>query len=137
MSWTSYNIPIKKIATEDITCYKVFHKMDIIWGVEKTLDLTFEAKIKELKSLYRQYKYIPYNINPKIDITYKWNDILNAWYIDEGYYSYISLEEAKKCNSHGAFSIIECIIPKGTEYYINENNEIVSSTIIVTDKIIK
>lgn len=137
MGWISYNIPIKKIATEDITCYKVFHKMDIIWRVEKTLDLTFEAKIKELKSLYRQYKYIPYNINPKIDISYKWDDIENTWYIDEGYYSYISLKEAKKHNSHGIFSIIECIIPKDTEYYINEHNEIVSSIIIVTDKILK
>lgn len=137
MGWISYNIPIKKIATKDITCYKIFHKMDIIWRVEKTLDLTFEAKIKELKSLYKQYKYIPYNINPKIYIIYKWDDIENTWYIDEGYSSYMSLRETKKCNSHDAFSIIECIIPKGTEYYINENNEIVSSTIIITDKIVK
>ena len=33
-------------------------------------------------------------------------------------------------------AIIECIIPKGSVYYLNENNEIVSSNIIVTDKII-
>ena len=137
MSWISYNTPIKNTADDNITCYKVFHKTDITWRVEKTSDLTFEPKIKEIKSLYKQYKYIPYNINPKIDIIYKWDDIENAWYTDEGYYSYISLNEAKKCNSHGAFSIIECIIPKDTEYYINENNEIISSNIIVTDKIVK
>lgn len=135
MSWTSCNTPVKNTATEDITCYKVFHKTDITWRVEKTSDLTFEPKIKEIKSLYKQYKYIPYNINPKIDIIYKWSDIENTWYIEEGYNSYISLEEAKKYISY-AFSIIECIIPKDTEYYINENNEIVSSTIIITDKIV-
>lgn len=136
MSWASYNTPVKRTATKDITCYKVFHKTDITWRVEKTSDLTFEPKIKEIKSLYKQYKYIPYNINPKIDISYKWDDIENNWYIEEGYYSYISLKEAKKCNSHNIFSIIECIIPKGAIYYLNESKEIVSSSIIVTDKIV-
>lgn len=36
----------------------------------------------------------------------------------------------------GDIVIVECIIPKDTEYYINSEQEIVSSTIIVTDKIV-
>ena len=54
MCWTSYNTPVKNTATEDITCYKVFHKTDITWRVEKTSDLTFEPKIiNKLKHNYR------------------------------------------------------------------------------------
>ena len=140
MGWTSYNTPVKRTATEDITCYKVFHKMDIIWRVEKTLDLTFEAKIKELKSLYRQYKYIPYNINPKINIVYPKCtigdlDLECAFRIKEGYHSFETLKIARLYTKEYCH-IIECIIPKGSEYYINESRCIVSSNIIITDKIV-
>lgn len=135
MCWTSYNTPVKQIADENILCYKVFHKTDIIWRVEKTSDLTFEAKIKEIKSLYKQYKYVPYNINPKIDIIYKWSDIENTWYIEEGYHSFASVKKATEY-SNDDFFIIECIIPKDSVFYVNSLSEIVSSNIIVTDKIV-
>ena len=124
MSWMSYNTPVKNTADDNITCYKVFHKTDITWRVEKTSDLTFEPKIKEIKSLYKQYKYIPYNINPKIDIIYKWSDIENIWYIEEGYNSYISLEEAKKYISYAILTpivrqgFICALFPLGYKYIL-------------------
>ena len=40
------------------------------------------------------------------------------------------------CVMHENEIIIKGIIPKDTEYYVNSEQEIVSSTIIVTDKII-
>lgn len=58
MCWTSYSIPVRHIAQEDIKCYKVFDKLNIVWDDSK--------KIKEAKSLYRKYLYIPYIINPGI-----------------------------------------------------------------------
>ena len=56
--------------------------------------------------------------------------------IDTGYHSYSTIEKAQEDLLFGNELIIKCIIPKNTEYYINTNNEIVSSTIIVTDQIV-
>lgn len=137
MCWASDEHPISCMADKDITCYKVFHKRDIIWGVEKTLDLTFEAKIKELKSLYRQYKYIPYNINPKIIINFKkFHTSPSFWSITEGYHSYNTLFKATLERIGISYLMVKCIIPIGSTYYLNNEDEIVSSDIIITDEII-
>ena len=53
MCWSSHELPIKNIATEDIICYKVFNKNNIIWERIKSL------VIKVIPSLYEQYPYIP------------------------------------------------------------------------------
>ena len=63
--------------------------------------------------------------------------IIKIYYrIDIGYHSYSTIEKAKEDILFGNEIVIKCIIPKGAEYYINDNNEIVSSTIIVTDQIV-
>ena len=132
MCWTSYIKPIRFIAHEDIKCYTVFNKTNIVWN---------NSKIKEIISLYRNYLYIPYNINPEINIVYP-NYLIDFIYdeysycIQEGYHSYSTFNIAK-LYSNNFFPIIECSIPKGSEYYVNEDHEIVSSNIIVTDKIVK
>ena len=59
-----------------------------------------------------------------------------GYMIDIGYHSYDAIEIARKNIYFGNEVVIKCIIPKGTEYYINNDNEIVSSTIIVTDQIV-
>ena len=71
--------------------------------------------------------YYPYGIENNKNKGYK---------IDAGYHSYNTIERAKKSIFFGDEVVIKCIIPKDTEYYINNNNEIVSSTIIVTDQIV-
>ena len=131
MCWFSHELPIKNIATEDIICYKVFNKNNIIWERIKSL------VIKVIPSLYEQYPYIPYNLNPEIIIKYVKESIYGeGWLIHEGYHSYETLDKAKEECCPGFECIIKCIIPKNTEYYINENKCIVSSNIIVTDKVI-
>lgn len=136
MCWKSYKTPIRYTANKDIKCYKVFDKADITWDISKQ----FFKKIREVKSLFQKYLYIPYNINPEINIirsgyTYDWT-LKYAYYIMEGYHSYATLNVAK-LYSNQFFHIIECIIPKGTKYFINENKEIISSNIIITDEVIK
>ena len=132
MCWTSKEFPIMNIATEDIICYKVFNKNNIIWERIKSL------VIKVIPSLYEQYPYIPYNLNPEIIIKYVEESIYGkGWLIHEGYHSYETLDKAKEECYPRFECIIKCIIPKNTEYYINENKCIVSSNIIVTDKIVK
>lgn len=129
MCWTSSEKPIKCIATDNITCYKVFSKKDIKWRIEKTS----EKKMKEVKSLYKNYIYIPYETNPKVNIICRLdNDLSCDWFINEGYHSYKYINPINK----RYFCTLECIIPKGSIYYINSDNHIVSSDIILTDKIV-
>ena len=132
MCWTSSKKPIKCIATDNITCYKVFSKKDIKWRLEKTSD-SLEKKMKEVKSLYKNYVYIPYETNPKVNIICRLdNDLSCDWFINEGYHSYKYINSINK----SYFCTLECIIPKGSIYYINSDNCIVSSDIIVTDKLV-
>ena len=100
--------------------------------------------IEKLISVYMEYTYIPYKENPKVNLTclherdWMWDNIYH-WNIEEGYHSYETLDRV--CiyfhYKRGRHFITKCIIPKGSEYYINEDHEIVSSNIIVTDKIVK
>lgn len=138
MCWKSYIPPIKQIATKDITCYKIFCSSDIIWNRNpiKFLGIIVWNKytIKELCSLYRDYLYIPYEINPEVNIFITTSEYWR-WYIDKGYHSYKTLDKAKEERNLNEV-IVKCIIPEGSTYYINNFDEIVSSNIIVTDKII-
>ena len=70
------------------------------------------------------------SINLKIE-----NDIIR-YIIEEGYHSYSTFERAQYRLGYSDLKIIECIIPKDSEYYVNSRQEIVSSNIIVTDKIL-
>lgn len=132
MCWTSSKKPVKRIAADNITCYKIFSIKDIKWRIEKTSD-SLEKKMKEVKSLYKNYVYIPYETNPKVNIICRSdNDLTCDWFINEGYHSYKYINPINK----RYFCVLECIIPKGSIYYINSDNCIVSSDIIVTDKIV-
>ena len=59
----------------------------------------------------------------------------STWYINEGYHSYKTLNKTKT-SSENHYYIVKCIIPKNSVYYLNNKNEIVSSDIIITDKVI-
>ena len=149
MCWTSDKIPTRNIATEDIVCFKVFDKQDVVFKTRKFLGIPFGKKIKYLISLWRKYTYIPYKANPKINLICVENNIIFGyaalkinegfnpitWCINAGYHSYKTLRITKKHNESYHY-VVKCIIPKGSIYYINDDY-IVSSDIIVTDKIVK
>lgn len=83
MCWISFKLPIPKIATEDIVCYKIFRCRKIKWGT------------KLFYSLYRDYQYITYAPNPKITINFKkFHTSPSSWSITEGYHSYNTLFKA-------------------------------------------
>ena len=137
MCWTTDKFPISKTAFENITCYKIFHTKSIKWKVRKFLGISlWKYGIEKLYSLYKDYKYIPYAHNPEITVSLTHSAYWDRWYIDKGYHSYNTLDKAKEEKNLNEV-IVKCIIPKGSEYYINEYDEIVSSNIIVTNKIIK
>ena len=146
MCWTSENKLTKLIADKDIECYKNFRLKDIIFEQKSIFKFKFgKKKIIQIISLFKKYKYIPYKKQQIIDLKFKpielfyyiyGNDKIIGYKIDAGYHSYNAIEKKKKSIFFGDEVIIKCIIPKGTEYYINNDNEIVSSTIIVTDQIV-
>lgn len=141
MCWVSKTKPIKNIAEKDIICYKVFHFNNIIFEefVDRTKIQFDKNKIQKLYSEYMNFLYIPYKKQEHINLKIE-NDIIR-YIIDEGYHSYSTFERAQYRLSYNSIynsnlKIIECIIPKDSEYYVNSRQEIVSSNIIVTDKIL-
>ena len=146
MCWATRNKLTKLIADKDIECYKNFRLNDIIFKQKSIFKFKFgKKKIIQLISLFKGYKYIPYKKQRIIDLKpielfyypYSFYDNKIIGYkIDAGYHSYDAIERAKRSIFFGDEVVIKCIIPKDTEYYINNDNEIVSSTIIITDQII-
>lgn len=146
MCWTSENKLTKLIADKDIECYKNFRLKDIIFEQKSIFNFKFgKKKIIQIISLFKKYKYIPYKKQQIIDLKFKpielfyyiyGNDKIIGYKIDAGYHSYNTIEIAQENKLFRDEVVIKCIIPKGTEYYINNDNKIVSSTIIVTDQIV-
>ena len=146
MCWITRNELIKLIADKDIECYKNFRLDNIIFKQKSIFNFKFgKKKIIQLISLFKEYKYIPYKKQQIIDLKpieisyfpYGFEDYgIIGYKIDVGYHSYDAIEKAKRNIFFGDEVVIKCIIPKGAEYYINDYNEIVSSTIIITDQIV-
>lgn len=135
MCWINKTIPIKNIAETDIICYKVFHIQNIIFEqFDRTKIQIDKNKIQKLYSEYMNFLYIPYKKQEHINLKIE-NDIIR-YIIEEGYHSYSTLERALYGIHNSNYTIVECIIPKDSEYYVNSRQEIVSSDIIVTDKIL-
>ena len=148
MCWTTERKINEKIASKDIICFKLFHKKDIIYRTIIFGFINLKPKIIQLNSIVRHFEYIPYKKQKSVNLHKKYLSypiidfthckIKKYIKIEEGYHSYATLDRAKHIKTFQPSSIIvECIIPKDAIYYLNEDDEIVSSNIIVTDKIIK
>ena len=146
MCWINRNELTKLVASEDRECYKNFKLTDITFKQKSIFKFKFgKKKIIQLISLFEKYLYIPYKKQQCIDlkpivVSYNpygvegFEDI--GYKIDAAYHSYDTIERALKSIFFADEVVVKCIIPKGAEYYINDDNEIVSSTIIVTDQIV-
>ena len=129
-----------KIAEEDIVVYK----------------FGWESDGNFFPCYYLEFGYEPNSINEKVSLKLidKGERVCIGTYynyIDEGYHSYsgecgiinsfYDIGVYSKNDNEKQFDFYQCdtigkfIIPKGTEYYENEDGEIVSSNIIWTGKI--
>lgn len=127
---------------------KILHAIKFLilikYTIEKNISSLARKKIHSLYSLITNFRYVPYqkqdHVYLHIDERLKFGALpFETYYaIEEGYHSYATLRKANKQKDMlTSFSaIVKCIIPKDALYYINEDDEIVSSTIIVTDKIV-
>ena len=92
---------VSQIATEDIVCFKRM--------------IPFNHNI--LITPYRDFEY-------KIGKTYsaEFSDKLGIGIIEEGLHSYTNKERAKLWKTSDEI-VVKCIIPKGSIYYFNPNDE--------------
>ena len=109
----------KYIAEKDIVCYKIVNLRD-----NKIISYWYDF-IYELNR-----KYTTQVLQP---IFTKKGNI----YIEKGFHSYRNLGIAKDYIYYDMFNllpeiIVKCIVPKGSEYYIN-NKEMVSNQIIIVE----
>lgn len=133
-----------KIAKRDFYVYKLGYVSD-----------------KGFNSLYQDFIYIPGVLNETVKMrplisNYSIYLLLKEQYgiIYEGYHSYRDIampysdlglhsrtiylgKIAENIRLNNSYSIATFIIPKGSEYYENNNGEIVSSNIIYTGKYVK
>ena len=124
MCWTTKTPPVKHIAKEIIYVYKVIYNID-----------EFQCSSLIMGFTYERYKL--YTQNEALMLLRK---MYNQWKIEKGFHSYGTYlraqEELNKyffCPAELNIKIVRCLIPEGSIFYKNENNEIVSDKIIVVD----
>lgn len=106
---------LPKIATKDIPVYKVL------------------TEIPD-SCMVTPYMKIPIKFNTIIKAGRKgfWESIFDIYIVNEGFiHSYTDLLTAR-INENRADTIFKAIIPKGSLYFIGENNEIASTKLIIT-----
>lgn len=128
MCWVSEEKPERLVAKEDITVYKI-------------------VQIFPDSKIYSYYNEFPYELGKiyNTDITIKYvQNSCEYYFIENGFHSYnynpdigfdINLKNNIVCDKGGAVYRgpgvmgMLCIIPKGTEYYLNTCGDIVSTSI--------
>ncbi len=129
MCWESYEVPVKRIAENDISVFKIV--------------------TSSLLSYYHDFKYTEgqtYTMGPlKVEKNVFGEEIFT---VDEGFHSYSSecTYYCNKANSlitispekvildafpHPHLAKLNCVIPAGAEYYVNDNGVCVSNQIKV------
>jgi len=136
MCFTSRNTT-KYIAEEDIVCYKIVRKhgynsfLSYYTYFKYYLNILYtmkDCKYELILEHYRQYIPIQHTLDSnEMYIIYGDPGII----IYAGYHSYISYE---MCYMNIRFNsyVVKCIIPKGSTYYMNED-EYVSNQIIIKE----
>lgn len=126
------------IAQEDITVYKRLERtgkgeyQSPYLGSYYERGQLYTSKIGKLKAPKSQYPktFKDHNMNRKVT---------TIGYIDEGIHAYTSRATAKsqseECWSWNEESIITCVIPKGSQYYLGSGNEIVTNQLFIGTKI--
>lgn len=120
MCWTSKYPPIRRSATTSLIVYKV------VVYISPSRCRSF--------IMWFDYIYKHEYIEPYLNIE-EFKDI-HRWKIYRGFHSFVSLdkavEEYKKASlGDRRIALVECIIPKDSTFYKNENGEIVSDRIII------
>lgn len=128
MCWYSTHKPVPQVAKEDIAVYK-----HVVLIKKRPWPWSFHEGIVGAKSDLYNFLYTPYERNETIIlIPYKRSDMA-VWKIAKGYHSVLTpdtlIDLYLKPN-------VKFIIPKGSFYYVNHHNEVVSSDIVMTSELV-
>lgn len=123
MCWSSKYPPIKRNAQNHIIVYKVVTYLDS----------------SECRSLYYQwFKYVYKRVYRDPDsLEIKESRDMYGWKIYRGFHSYATMDRALReygdaiTYNYGKVALVECMIPIGSIYYKNVNDEIVSNGIFI------
>lgn len=160
MCWTG-NKTDHKIAVKDIKVIKVVYvradKKDNkcyapLTGYEYTLNKLYETKPLVVTVGHSRKSIIErgfHSFSMGVDILFEENHVrlyndLHDLYMVCGYKFFDDIENIypitkikgvhEKVAGKFKLKLLECIMPEGTEYYENEDGEIVSNKLIITDK---
>lgn len=112
-----------KIAEKDIFVWKRFHLTNYNLS-EKNRELG----INELKSPYRNENYqLGLTYKAKFDKYHRYSYVVN-----KGIHAYISFKAANSRKNYSEV-IIKCTIPKGSQYYLGNREDIVSNQLILPE----
>lgn len=121
MCWRSNKLPKMCIAEQDICVYKIVRSINDFLCSSAIQNFQYQYKI-----LYTQEE--PILVQPGY----------TSYVIEKGFHSYKTYFKALKafcefdeCSLYNNTIIVECIIPKDSIFYENEEGEIVSNNIII------
>lgn len=120
MCWSSKYNPLKRIALHPLIVYKI-----VVYITPLKCHSFF---------MWANYIYNQEYIEPSLEI--KEHPFKCEWSIFRGFHSYFHLDKAIEdynaiSANHKNITLVECIIPKGSTYFKNEKDEIVSNKIII------
>lgn len=110
MCWIGKELD-EQVATKDITVYKV-----VILGN------------KDCASLFYKFNY---KYNKLYATSFTIQAFASEFHISKGFHSYKNKTTAYEVGRHYWEHVAKCIIPKGSHYFINSYDEIVSDKIII------
>lgn len=139
MCWNSHKTPVSQIADSDINIFKIVRKTPIAER-SKSLFFNFEYNLKE-----------PYSLSEKLEVDVRFHFNYREFIINEGFHSYHPTVYLRT-TSHVIEVLVSPyefhigwipyfdelvkahgIIPKGSQYFLNEYGEYVSNRIILTE----
>lgn len=122
----------KRIAKTDIIVYKRFRGPNK-WSNQYGSGIS-------LKSPYRRYNYeVGFHYYNEGDLKQRFGFTINfagnEMSIHRGLHAYTTPKVAKQYLG-AKDSIFECIVPKGSTYYLGRDNEICTDNLIITDTVV-
>ncbi len=124
MCWTSDTVPIKQIASKDIIVYKTLANGKSVW-------YNYLYTLGKLEILPKDLEVVNYGNRLAIHEGFH-SFILDATFPSE--FTDIKLTYKGKCVAALLLTtenLYQCIIPKGSIYYVNEDGFYVSNQIII------
>ena len=137
MCWYSKKEPIKKVAENDVPCFKVVQLND-----DGSLVSVYFGKVYKPRRIYKHKNIIPKKIVYKSFNEYRIREGLHSYATDveiiTGMQSFVMEYGLVKVgriplwfSNNYKFAKVNCIIPMGAEYYENEQGEYVSTKLKV------